>query len=98
MFDGLRRSNPGVFEERPVDAASWAVAKLVQTQLGDALILIGGAEKTEQAGLTAAVSRKPLACIGSFGGAAARLNERFAASPTVRAASDRAITAIAGTL
>jgi len=82
MFDGLRRSNPGVFEERPVDAASWAVAKLVQTQLADALILIGGAEKTEQAGLTAAVSRKPLACIGSFGGAAARLNERFAASPT----------------
>jgi hypothetical protein len=80
-FDTLRRSLPGVFVERPVDAASWAAVKLVQTQLADALILIGGADKTEQAGLTAAVSRKPLACIGSFGGAAAGLNERFATSP-----------------
>lgn len=56
-FLGLRQSNPGVFIEHHVDSASWAVIKLVQTQLADALILIGGAEKTEQAGLTAAVSR-----------------------------------------
>lgn len=77
-----RISNPRVFVEHPVDSASWAVVKLVQTQLADALILIGGAEKTEQAGLTAAVSRKPLACIGSFGGAAAALNKRFRSSPT----------------
>lgn len=81
-FGELRRSMPGVFVEHPVDAASWAVVKLVQTQLADAVILIGGAEKTEQAGLTAAVSGKPLACIGSFGGAAAALNTRFVASPT----------------
>jgi hypothetical protein len=81
-FLGLRQSNPGVFTEREVDSASWAVVKLVQTQLADALILIGGAEKTEQAGLTAAVSKKPLACIGSFGGAAAALNNRFVLSPT----------------
>jgi Predicted nucleotide-binding protein containing TIR-like domain len=82
IFDKLRRSHPGVFVEHPVDAASWAVVKLVQTRLADALILIGGAEKTEQVGLTAAVSGKPLACIGSFGGAAAALNARFVASPT----------------
>lgn len=81
-FLELRRSNPGVFIEHQVDAASWAAVKLVQMQLADAAILIGGAEKTEQAGLTAAVSRKPLACIGSFGGAAAALNKRFVASPT----------------
>ncbi len=81
-FVDLRKSNPGVFVEHQVDAASWAAVKLVQTQLADAAILIGGAEKTEQAGLTAAVSRKPLACIGSFGGAAAALNKRFVASPT----------------
>jgi len=80
-FGELRRSRPGVFVEHPVDAASWAVVKLVQTQLADALILIGGAEKTEQAGLTAAVSGKPLACIGSFGGAAAAFNARFVDSP-----------------
>lgn len=81
-FGRLRQSMPGVFVEHTVDAASWAVVKLVQTRLADALILIGGAEKTEQAGLTAAVSGKPLACIGSFGGAAAALNNRFVASPT----------------
>lgn len=81
-FAQLRESIPGVFVEHTVDAASWAVVKLVQTRLADALILIGGAEKTEQAGLTAAVSGKPLACIGSFGGAAAALNNRFVASPT----------------
>jgi Predicted nucleotide-binding protein containing TIR-like domain len=81
-FPQLRRSIPGVFVERQVDSQSWAVVKLVQTQLADAVILIGGAEKTEQAGLTAAVSKKPLACIGSFGGAAAALNARFVDSPT----------------
>jgi hypothetical protein len=81
-FLDLRTSNPGVFVEHQVDAKSWAAVKLVQIQLADAAILIGGAEKTEQAGLTAAVSRKPLACIGSFGGAAAALNKRFVASPT----------------
>jgi hypothetical protein len=81
-FDDLRRSRPGVLIEHVVDAASWAAVKLVQTRLADAVILIGGAEKTEQAGLTAAVSGKPLACIGSFGGAASSLNRRFAGSPS----------------
>jgi hypothetical protein len=81
-FSELRRSKPGVFVEHQVDSASWAAVKLVQTQLADAVILIGGAEKTEQAGLTAAVSKKPLACIGSFGGEAAALNKRFVDSPT----------------
>jgi hypothetical protein len=81
-FEKLRRSYPGVFVDHVVDSESWAVVKLVQAQLADALILVGGAEKTEQAGLTAAVSKKPLACIGSFGGAAAGLNRRFETSPT----------------
>lgn len=81
-FAELRRSIPGLLVQHPVDAASWAAVKLVQTQLADALILIGGGRNTEQAGLTAAVSGKPLACIGSFGGAAATLNQRFATAPT----------------
>jgi hypothetical protein len=76
-FDRLRRERPGVFVDHPVAAASMAVVKLVQTQLADAVLLVGGAKKTEQAGLIAAVGKKPLACIGSFGGAAAKLNERF---------------------
>lgn len=81
-FRELRRSQPDAIVEYPVDAESWAEVKLVQTKLADALILVAGAEKTHQAGLTAAVSRKPLACIGSFGGAAYKLNDRFFKSPT----------------
>lgn len=78
----MQRSLPGVILDYPVSAASWAAVKLVQTHLADALILVGGAEKTEHAGLTAAVSKKPLACVGSFGGAAHALNDRFFNSPT----------------
>jgi predicted nucleotide-binding protein len=80
-FEVLRGERPGVFVDHPVDAASMAVVKLVQTQLADAVVLVGGAEKTEQAGLVAAAGRKPLACIGSFGGAAARLNKQFLGNP-----------------
>lgn len=80
-FDDLRRARPGVFVDHPVDAATMPVVKLVQTRLADAVLLVGGAEKTEQAGLMAALGRKPLACIGSFGGAAEMLNKRFGHSP-----------------
>jgi hypothetical protein len=48
--------------------------------VADALILVGGADKTEQAGLAATISKKPLACIGSFGGAAYKLNRLLAPS------------------
>lgn len=81
-FDEIRRARSGIFVDHLVDAASWAVAKLVQTQLADAVLLIGGAEKTEHAGFTAAVAKKPLACIGSFGGAAFALNQVLERSPT----------------
>jgi hypothetical protein len=58
-------------------AGSEAAANLFQVRLADAVILVGGAEHTEQAGLATAASKKPLACIGSFGGAARLLNKRF---------------------
>ena len=82
LFHALRREFPGVFTEEVVDSTSWSVVKIVQIQMADAAILLGGAQRTEQAGLTAAVSGRPLACIGSFGGAAAALNDRFIRSPT----------------
>lgn len=41
-FAALRASVPGVFVEQPVDDATWAVVKTVQTQLADAVILVGG--------------------------------------------------------
>ena len=45
------------------------------------MILVGGAEKTETAGLAATIGKKPLACIGSFGGAAYKLNRMLAPNP-----------------
>jgi len=56
--------------------------KVFQTKRAGAVVLLGGAENTQQAGLTAAVSGKPLACIGSFGGAVRMLNGLFLRSPT----------------
>ncbi len=80
-FNDQRRAHGGIFVDHIVHGSSWAAVKLVQTQLADAVLLVGGAEKTEQAGLTAAVARKPIACIGSFGGAASKLNQTFQHSP-----------------
>jgi hypothetical protein len=80
-FTALHQSMPGGIVEYPVDAASWSSVKLVQTHFADALILVGGAEKTEQAGLAATISKKPLACIGSFGGAAYKLNKVLSPNP-----------------
>lgn len=80
-FDAERRARPGLIVEPPNEAGSQSVVKLMQTQMADAVILVGGAEHTEQAGVATAIARKPLACIGSFGGAAAALNIRFAKAP-----------------
>ena len=67
--------------EHPVSAGTEAAAKLFQARLADALVLIGGGEHTEHAGLAGAACSKPLACIGSFGGAARALNRRFFEAP-----------------
>jgi hypothetical protein len=80
-FGEFRRSDPGVFVEHPVAAGSEAAAKLFQARLADALVLVGGGVHTEQAGLAGAACKKPLACIGSFGGAARALNGRFFEAP-----------------
>jgi predicted nucleotide-binding protein len=91
-FGAERRSDPDVFVEHPVGAGSEGAAKLFQARLADALILVGGGEHTELAGLAAAAARKPLACIGSFGGAAQALNRRFFEAPAYwgfDAAADR---------
>jgi hypothetical protein len=81
-FDKVQRSHPGLIVEEEVETTTLASVKAFQTKRADAVVLLGGAEKTQQAGLTAAVSGKPLACIGSFGGAARRLNQLFLGSPT----------------
>lgn len=74
----LHQTLPGGIVDYPVDTASFGAVKQVQAHLADAVILVGGAHKTEQAGLAATIGRKPLACIGSFGGAAYKLNRMLA--------------------
>ena len=72
---------PGLAVDNPAEVMADTSLKLVQAHYADAMILLGGAEKTEQAGLAATVARKPLACIGSFGGAAHGLNRMLAPNP-----------------
>ena len=71
----------GLAVDSPTEVMAITSLKLVQAHYADAMILLGGAEKTEQAGLAATVARKPLACIGSFGGAAHGLNRMLAPNP-----------------
>ena len=77
QFQELRRKTPGLFTEQFVPADNWAAVKAFQTREADGLVILGGAHGALQAGLTAAVCGKRLVCVGSFGGAAKRLNELF---------------------
>jgi hypothetical protein len=79
-FAGLRVT--GAFVEQAMNVGSEGAVKQLQVAFADAVLLLCGAAHTEQAGIAAALSGKPLACIGSFGGAAHRLNETFAEAPT----------------
>jgi len=76
-FGKLRQQAPGLFTEHFVPAEDWASVKVFQTLEADGLVVLAGARGTLQAGLTAAVSNKRLVPVGSFGGAARRLNELF---------------------
>lgn len=51
--------------------------KVFQVRFADAVVILAGAQGSQQAGLTAAVSGRRLVCMGSFGGAARNLNDLF---------------------
>jgi hypothetical protein len=51
------------------------IAKLLQVKEVDCVIPIGGAEKSYQAGLAAAVCGKPVFPVGHFGGAAKKIHK-----------------------
>jgi hypothetical protein len=72
-FASLRR--PGLISDQFIPASDWAPAKVFQVRASDAVLVMGGADASFQAGLTAAVSGKTLVCVGGFGGAARQLNE-----------------------
>ena len=57
-----------------------AVIKLHQVDLADAVLAVGGAEKTLQAAMAAAVSGKRIVPVGAFGGAALKAAEIFSAT------------------
>lgn len=80
-FRDQRQALKGIFTERTVQAPSWISAKVFQINFADRVVVVAGAQNTHQAGLTAAVSKKRLACIGSFGGAAERLNTLVSSVP-----------------
>jgi hypothetical protein len=86
-FETLRGQHPRLFVEHAIPfvedaipADEWAPAKVFQVRYADAVVVLGGEKGSQQAGLTAAVSGKRLVCIGSFGGAARRLNTLFSQS------------------
>src|ERR1051326_3492673 len=76
-FAELRRQAPRAFSEQFIPVTEWISAKVFQVREADGVVILGGAQQSRQAGLTAAVSNKRLVCIGSFGGAARELNELF---------------------
>jgi hypothetical protein len=76
-FQELRRNAPSLFTEQFVPADNWASVKVFQAKEADGLVILAGANGSLQAGLTAGALGKRLVCVGSFGGAAKRLNELF---------------------
>ena len=79
-FEQLRNENPGLFTTRVSMDPGWNVTKLLQVNEADGVVVVGGATFSYQAGLAAAVCKKPLVPIGSFGGAAKKLLQVLAVS------------------
>jgi predicted nucleotide-binding protein len=79
-FERMRSDNPGLFTTRVSMDSDWEVTKFQQINEADGVVIVGGALYSYQAGLAAAVCRKPLVPVGSFGGAAKKLLNVFAVS------------------
>lgn len=79
-FEQLRNDNPGLFTTRVSMDSGWNVTKLFQVNEADGVVVVGGAAFSYQAGLAAAICKKPLVPIGSFGGAAKKLLNVLAVS------------------
>jgi len=75
-FADLARRRPGFLNPRnaPPNAE---LLKLHQVRLADVVLAVGGAEKTLQAAIAAAVSGKRVVPLGCFGGAAAQAVQIF---------------------
>lgn len=69
----LARKFPKHINFPPVEQEGWAETHLIQIMHADAVLTIGGAAGTYQAGLAAIVAKKLLVPVGTFGGASKRL-------------------------
>jgi vacuolar-type H+-ATPase subunit F/Vma7 len=78
-FGDLAERRPGFVNLRSTPPNS-QVTKLYQVHLSDAVLAIGGADKTLQAAIAAAVSGRRIVPVGGFGGAAAQAVEVFEAT------------------
>jgi hypothetical protein len=78
-FSDLALKRPGFINWRSAPPNS-EVIKLYQVHLADVVLAVGGADKTLQAAIAAAVSGKRVVPLGCFGGAAAQAVEVFQAT------------------
>jgi CAP12/Pycsar effector protein, TIR domain len=78
-FRALAAKRPGFVNLRSAPPNA-EVTKLYQVHLADVVVAVGGAEKTLQAAIAAAVSGKRVVPVGCFGGAAAQAVEVFEAT------------------
>lgn len=76
-FEAHRRAFPDLFTSSSSPGDAWEVTKLYQVKTADAVVVMGGADKSMQAGVAAAISGKRVAPVGSFGGAGERLARLF---------------------
>ncbi len=78
-FRDLAAKRPGFVNLLPAPPNP-EVTKLYQVYLADVVLAVGGAEKTLQAAIAAAISGKRIVPLGCFGGAAAQAVDVFAAT------------------
>jgi hypothetical protein len=89
-YRDLASKYPRLFSFPPSMQHKWGDVHLIQIRDADAILVIGGASGTYQAGLAAIVAKKRLIPIGSFGGAAGKLSNSLH-SPDVPLATELGI-------
>jgi hypothetical protein len=76
-YEELRARYSHLFTSSYSPESRWGTTRLFQIRQADALVIIGGARSSYQAGITAAVCGRRVVPIGSFGGAGKRLINLF---------------------
>lgn len=91
-YDAEYAKAPHLFEFHYPDEGWWDGAHLISLRECDAVLTIGGNRGTYLVGLAAAICGKPLAPIGSFGGASRELSKAYSAIRPDLASTFRLLT------